>query len=97
MKVAAVDWDDTLYANDAWLPDAQRALKVLKRRGYRVVVHSCRAKYPAGEQFIRDTLRVAGFDLNVTAVKPDAHVYIDNKGLRHDGDWSKTLFLIRTL
>lgn len=92
MKIVAVDWDGTLYEHGTgWLPDAKRALKVMKRRGYRVIVHSCRAQSPYGADQIRAVLDAAGYRFEVTAVKPDADVYIDNKALRFDGDWSTTL------
>lgn len=96
MKTIAVDWDSTLYSDETgWLPDAKRALKVLKRRGFKVVIHSCRAKYPVGEQYIRAALFTAGLDLEVTAVKPDADVYLDDKALRFEGDWPAALRQIR--
>ena len=92
MKIA-VDWDHTLYDEaTGWLPDAKRALKVMKRKGHKVVIHSCRASYPAGEQFIRAALRTAGYpDIQVTSEKLEADVYIDDKALRYEGDWSTTL------
>jgi predicted mannosyl-3-phosphoglycerate phosphatase (HAD superfamily) len=97
MSTVAVDWDNTLYtAEQGWLPDAKRALKVLKRRGHKVVVHSSRAQYDGGRQFIRAALREAGYpDLEVTAEKIDADVYVDDKGLRFEGDWADTLRRLR--
>lgn len=94
--ILACDWDHTLYADDDWLPGAKQALKALKRRGHTVIVHSCRASYPAGEQFIRDTLKVAGFGFDVTAVKPTADVYLDDRALRFEGDWTATLNQLRS-
>lgn len=95
MKIAAVDWDGTLYQNGEWMDGSKRALKVLKRRGYTVVIHSSRANFPAGRESIEQALREARLDLRVEP-KFQADRYIDNLATEHDGDWSKTLFRIRT-
>lgn len=91
--LVAVDWDNTLYTvEDGWLPDAKRALKVLRRQGNTVVVHSCRAGWAGGREFIIAALVQAGFpDIEVTDVKPNADVFIDDRAIPFDGDWSVTL------
>lgn len=103
MKTIAIDFDGTIYSyKSGWLgadklPDppvegAKSALKELKNRGYRIVVFSHRATDSAGKEAIKKWLDEQSIKVNeVTDIKPSAEVYIDDRGLKFEGDWSKTL------
>lgn len=91
----AVDFDHTLWDNhnNRPMPGAQDAIEELHNHGLRVIVHSCNR--PA---FIREMCEE--HRLYVDAVwgelpgqegqKPVAAVYVDDRGLRFDGDWAET-------
>lgn len=58
------------------------------RETFRVVIHTTRAKEQAGALAVRKWLVEHGFDatdVEITAVKPAALVYIDDRGFRFDG------------
>lgn len=81
MKLA-LDWDGTLVdENQDWLPGALDALRWFQRGGHKIVVHSARANYEGGVEDIKAKLTKHRISAKV-ASKPDADLYIDNKGLR---------------
>lgn len=95
-----LDWDDTLVdvATQEWLPDAEWALGKMVKAGWKVTVLSCRASWPEGAAAIAaklDASRLSAVD--VTDVKPAASVYIDDKALRYEGDWSSLLSQMNAL
>lgn len=101
MPTVCVDWDDTLvgykkYGEPGeWLPGATLALRKFKRAGFTVVIHSCRALWPEGRAEIEGKLREANLRLGSRLKihdelgKPLAVAYIDDRGVRFDGDWSE--------
>lgn len=97
MPSKCIDWDDTLvgykkYGTPGeWLPGAQDALRRLKKRGYVVIVHSCRASWPEGRAEIEAKLAEAGFRLGSKLQiepKPLADEYIDDRATHFSGDWA---------
>jgi len=99
VTTVAIDWDHTLVENGDWLPGAERALLGLRRHGYRLAIHSSRALHPEGKVQIAGKLGTLGFregEVEIMA-KPNAIVYIDDRGYRFAGDWAAALRHIRTL
>ena len=99
LKVA-VDWDGTLVdpLTQEWLEDAEWALGRMIQAGWKVTVFSCRAGWPEGLASIAaklDESRLSSVD--VTNEKPDADVFVDDKALSFDGDWSAVLADINVL
>lgn len=90
-----VDWDDTLvFSHDGptgeWIPGGKEFLKFSKRQGWRIVVQSARANYPAGKAEIEATLAKARHtDIEVVG-KPLGFAYIDNCGVEFRGSWTET-------
>lgn len=95
----AIDFDKTIHAegpNHEYGPPvrgAKDALEAFKDSGFDIVIASCRAGFSPDEPskmeaWLKDNQ--IPFD-KVTSEKPLAHLYIDDKGLRFEGDWKKTL------
>jgi hypothetical protein len=86
-----------------WEPGAREALRDFIGAGYEVRIHSCRTHSKAMDgngpntdrleslAYIEEMLVVEGFkDVEVILDnKPSADLYIDNKGLRYDGNWAR--------
>lgn len=96
----AIDWDDCIQdrANPpkgkrfgAPLPGAEEAIEDLIQEGIKVIIHTCMAVNKSGKKAVEEWMDY--FDIpytEVTAVKPDADLYIDNKGLHHV-NWKTTI------
>jgi hypothetical protein len=109
VPTVCIDWDDTLVGykkhgvHGDWLPGAQDALRFLKRRGYTVIIHSCRANWPEGLAEITGLLEAAGFKLgsrlsiHTGAGKPLGVAYIDDRAIPFAGDWAPVLSALRTI
>lgn len=99
MRTVAVDFDGTLVEHvfpevGDWLPGAVDFLKNLQKRGYRVVIHSCRTSYLKGATEIREKLRDAGLkgvELHTEPGKPLAVAYVDDRAVHCDGDFNEAL------
>lgn len=98
-KTIAIDFDGVLHSyRSGWTradnvadpptPGAQDYVRAIIASGYDIVVHSARATSPHGEVAIHNWLRQWGFPpLKVTASKPHALIYLDDRALRFDGTW----------
>lgn len=76
---------------DKPVPGVKKAIKKL-REDYTVVIHSVRCAHRGGRQAIIDYLKKNKIKVDgVTANKPLASMYIDDKAIPFDGDWNKTL------
>ena len=95
------DWDDTLVGwkkygeKGEWLDGAQDVLLAL-RRTHDLGIHSCRASWDGGREEIRVKLAEIGLVLPIYE-KPLAHLYVDDRGFRFDGDYSDLLPTLRRL
>jgi hypothetical protein len=101
----AVDFDGVLMAKggDPFvptlepLPNVEFALKALSNKFSNVVVHTCRAledRPVGGKAEVWAWLEKYNLDYyvaEVTAIKPRAAFYIDDKAVRHTGCWDITL------
>ena len=103
MATIALDFDGVLhhYLN-GWLgetvlemptPDASSFCKKLKELGHSLIIFSTRATTDKGKKAIEDWLLLWDFPdkIKVTAVKPKAKLYIDDRGFRFDGKFDKVL------
>lgn len=72
-------------------PGAEDVAEDLIQGGHKVIVFTTIAANPSGRQAVEDWLEY--FDIpytGVTAVKPEADLYIDNKAVYHK-DWGQTV------
>lgn len=100
MTVLAVDFDGVIHdpthrdpgkKMGKPVPGAKQALCLFREQGHEIIVHTIRATIPAKSKHVEDWLDY--FDIpwdQVTAVKPDADFFIDDKAL-HFKDWATTL------
>ncbi len=73
----SMGWGDGV-ANDIPMEGAKEAIEKLEKRGYEVVIFSCRS-----EESIKEWLKKYDFpDIEVAKEKPKALAYIDDRGIR---------------
>jgi hypothetical protein len=103
----AIDFDGVIHDADHPLPGkrmgkpimgAVESVTALHDRGFKIVIHTVKARSANGTKAVEDWLAFYEIPYHeVTAVKPDADVYLDNKGMRFDGNWQLALMGIWTL
>lgn len=104
-KTVAVDFDATLTdyttykgveITDDPLPGAQDFIQSLLDGGFDVVIYSHRAVEPEGVGAIIDWLEEHQFPpvREVTAIKPAALAYVDDRAVRFEGDYEAVLKFI---
>lgn len=99
MKTLAIDFDGVVhdYQNPlpgkrmgAPMPGAEEALETLYQRGFKIVIHTVKAVTEGGREAVEQWLDYYGLDYHeVTASKPNADVYIDDKAIKHHS-WQDT-------
>ena len=109
IKVLCFDFDGVINLYAGWqnegfdvilgtpIPGAKETIQKLRNKGYLVLTHSTRCSYPGGavavtEYLNKHNIRVDG----VCSNKPPADIYIDDKGLTFNGDWSTMIEAIET-
>jgi len=97
--IVAVDFDNTIMnpmdkpegkSMGNPMPGAKEALKDMRKHGHKIIIHTVRGGNP---QHVRDWLKYYGIPFDdVTNIKPnDVAFFIDDHGLRFNGDWNITL------
>ena len=77
-------------------PDARETIRLLRQNGWKVVVFSTRCMSPEGRDAILTYLEKWGIEVDdVAPKKPPALVYVDDRGYRFDGDWSKLISFVQ--
>lgn len=100
MAVIAIDFDHTLVEGSEWKPGAKNAVRLMREKGHKVIIHSCNEV-----KWIRKLLNEAGLVVDSVwgespadlGKKPLADIYIDDKGYRFEGNWSGTVHNILSL
>lgn len=92
-QIIAVDFDHTLYdtTNDRPYPGSHEALDRFHEKGFDVMIHSC--NNPAWirrkcEEFNFRVEYVWG-ETSVKVPKPVCAVFVDDRAIHFDGDWTK--------
>lgn len=95
--IVALDWDMTLVDEEGeWLPDSQATLRWLRKNQHKVIILSSRASYEKGR--IEIETKLAQHRVKATVCpKPYADLYVDDKGLRFDGNWPAALNEMRRI
>jgi hypothetical protein len=97
-KTIAVDFDGVIHSYvSGWLgisptdppvDDAREGIAALRAMGFAVHVFTCRALTHAGRKATQLWLDIHDIRVDkVTAIKPHAIVYIDDRGYRFNGSW----------
>jgi hypothetical protein len=76
---------------------AKNAVAWLVEQNYALVIFSARANEGGGVEAIETWLHKWGFpDIRVSLEKPEAHLYVDDRGFRFDGSFTSVLsFLMK--
>ena len=101
MKILAIDFDGTIHnykhpkpgrrMGDV-IPGAKEALIKLRSRGYKIIIHTVFSGDEREQKVVEDWLKYYGIPFDeVTNRKPNASFYIDDNGLRFNGDWEEIL------
>lgn len=95
MARIAIDFDNTLVELDTALYGAKDAINILREQGHEIIIHSCN-RVDWIEQVLRDC------DIRYDSIwdkkgKPVCHYYIDDRGIRFEGDWKETVALVDQL
>jgi len=100
-----LDFDGVLHGYDSGytgvepiddpVPGAARFCEQLQNLGYEIIVQSARAAVHGGVDAIRLWLAKNDFPrMEVTAEKPKAILYVDDRGWRFEGDFGEVLRFI---
>ncbi len=110
----AIDLDGVIFEYKDWkglrhfgkpIKDVKKALKMLRRMGFKIVIFTCRANpalqdepLPQLELYIRRALQAAEipFDEIAMAGKPWADYYVDSHGIRFNS-WDDTMMKLMAL
>lgn len=109
-KTIAIDFDGVIHSyksgwqgpttiQDPPVPGITEALATIRENGYHIVIYSTRAKTKAGREAIKEWLKTYEIDWcidEITAMKPIAEVYIDDRAICFDGNASNLPYLVET-
>ncbi len=102
IKTICLDFDGVIHSyrsgwqGEATIPDppihgVREAIEHLRKR-YRVVVHSARSRTEDGRQAISRWLAKHDIEVDeICAHKPPAFVYVDDRAIPFQGEWSQTI------
>ena len=99
-KVIALDFDGVLHSYRKWkgegmenmdgpVKGAKQFLEMVKLKGWSVVIYSTRKKSDI-ELWLKKYGMVELVE-EVSEGKPMAKLYVDDRGMRFDGDWGKVV------
>ncbi|HYE93919.1 MAG TPA: hypothetical protein VEA38_23010 [Terriglobales bacterium] len=106
-KTIALDFDGVLHPyTRGWtgpVPDdepptygAVAAVQRIKNEGYRVSIFTCRALTADGRAGVIAWCKRYGIEADeVTAIKPHAVLYVDDRAIRFEGNWSQVVIWAR--
>lgn len=85
LPAIAIDFDGVIAFRGHEIPQARESIEQLLDRGYRVIIHTLRARTPSGAAHVRDWLDNHDIQYHeVTALKPNALFFIDDRAIRFD-------------
>ena len=104
--VVCIDFDGTICTGDISRPEDLRAgvleaMKELKRKGYRILIHSCRIHPLMSRKYAAEMLeflKVKGVPYDEVWCgrgKPIADWYVDDKAIFYRGNWEEVMETMR--
>jgi|WetSurMetagenome_2_1015567.scaffolds.fasta_scaffold10886_4 mannose-6-phosphate isomerase-like protein (cupin superfamily) len=102
-KTIAIDFDGVINSytsgwkgvkqTDRPVKGAADAIKELYEQGNKIIIFSTRANNAVGRSIIRKYISNMGLPdtVKITAIKPPADVYIDDRALNFNGNWKETV------
>ncbi len=102
-KTIALDFDGVIHAyRNGWegitairdkpVDGAREAIKILRYKGYKVLVYSTRCSTHQGRQAIKEWCKKWFIKIDGLSVeKPSSICYVDDRAVKFDGDWKKTI------
>lgn len=93
-EIIAVDFDGVIAQHGKLMPMARDGLQELIDRGYRVIIHTLRARTTSGRAHVIEWMN--NYDLpyhDVTAMKPPALAFIDDRAI-HFTNWREVLDVV---
>jgi len=112
-KTIAIDFDGTLAEFGEWIGDnhigkpidgGRESVQRLKDEGYVIIIYTCRGNLTPVKEWL-DKHKIPYDYLNENPHQPEsispnkmyADLYIDDRGVHHNGDWEDTLKFIEEL
>jgi len=110
--IIGIDFDGVLAQYDGWkgefvlgdpMPGAKEALESLKKEGYLILVWTTRGNSPHLREWFEkhqipyDFINSAPVCKHQNPGKPPCIAWIDDRGIRFEGDWKATLSYFREL
>ena len=108
MKTIALDFDGVIHKYaEGWkgetvissglVKGTKQAIRQIKDMGFRVVVYSTRASSEKGRDAMKVWMKKHAVVVDeITAKKPPAVVYIDDRGFTFKGDWKEAIEFIKS-
>ena len=105
-RTIAIDLDGVLAQYSGWhyniqdpYPGAKEFVEQLKEMGWLVILHSTRGRehmrtWADSHKIPYDAINES-IGLETDGEKPVAHVYLDDRGMRFNGDYSKTIQMLK--
>ena len=100
MKTICIDFDGVIHDNLNYkgssiingnlVPGAKESLEDLSN-SYEIVIHSARCQDVEAMNNIREWLQSHDMNYDVVRFKPHAHIFLDDRGISFNGDWSKAI------
>lgn len=103
MQTIAIDFDGVIHSyTSPWtqpediadppVAGAAEGMKILQDMGYRIIIFSARARTAGGVLAMTEYLEKHGIPYNeIDSVKPTAQAYLDDRGIRFDGNWEQAV------
>lgn len=97
--ILCVDFDGVVHDRANPLPGkkmgglldgAEDVLDDLYRAGHKIIIHTTMANSPSGRRAVADWLEFYGVDYHEIQPKPQADIYLDDRGIQHV-NWPKTI------
>ena len=90
-------WEGITSIRDRPVEGAREAISMLRYKGYKILIYSTRCSTPQGKQAIRDWLKKNHIKVDgLSTEKPSCMCYVDDRAIKFNGDWKKTINDIMT-